>query len=92
MSEDRIVSRRDGMIEAEVDGELLGLHIDKGFCYGFNPSATWIWALIETPQTVTRLCETLSEEFDIAAADARPDVDALLDELEREGLVELKAA
>ncbi len=32
MSEDRIVSRRDGMIEAEVDGELLGLHIDKGFC------------------------------------------------------------
>ena len=92
MSEDRIVSRRDGMIEAEVDGELLGLHVDKGFCYGFNPTATRIWALIETPQTVTQLCETLSEEFEVEPNDARPDVEALLDELEREGLVELKAA
>ena len=92
MSMDRIASRRDGMIEAEVDGELLGLHVDKGFCYGFNPTATRIWALIETPQTVTELCRTLSEEFEIEPDDARPDVEALLEELEREGLVELKPA
>ncbi len=92
MTADRIASRRDGMIEAEVDGELLGLHVEKGFCYGFNPTATRIWALIETPRTVTQLCETLSEEFEVEPADARPDVEALLEELEREGLVELKAA
>ena len=92
MTADRIASRRDGMIEAEVDGELLGLHVEKGYCYGFNPTATRIWALIETPQTVTQLCETLSGEFEVDPADARPDVEALLEELEREGLVELKAA
>ncbi|WP_326524326.1 PqqD family protein [Sphingomonas sp.] len=92
MGADRIASRREGLIEAEVDGELLGLHIDNGYCYGFNPTATRIWALIETPRTVTQLCETLSEEFEVTPADARPDVEALLEELQREGLVDLAPA
>ena len=90
--QDRIASRRAGLIEAQVDGELLGLHIDNGYCYGFNPTATRIWALIETPQTVSQLCETLSAEFEVTPQDARPDVEALLEELRSEGLVDLTAA
>jgi hypothetical protein len=43
-----------GVIEAEVDGELVALHVDKGTCYGFNGTATRIWALIETPLTAGR--------------------------------------
>lgn len=87
-----IAKRRGGLIEAEVDGELLGLHVDNGVCYGFNPTATRIWALIETPQSVTGLCEALSREFEVAPDDARPDVIALLEELARDGLVELVPA
>ena len=90
--QEMIATRRDGLIEAEVDGELLGLHIDKGFCYGFNPTATRIWALIETPQTVTQLCETLSGEFEVEPDAARPDVMTLLEQLRDEGLVDLTAA
>jgi hypothetical protein len=90
--EDMIATRRGGLIEAEVDGELLGLHVDKGFCYGFNPTATRIWALIETPQSVTDLCATLSQEFEVEPDEARPDVIALLEELKREGLVDLTPA
>lgn len=90
--DEMIAARREGLIEAEVDGELLGLHVERGYCYGFNPTATRIWALIETPQSVTRLCETLSEEFEVAPEAARPDVVALLEELKREGLVELTPA
>ncbi len=86
-----MVARREGLIEAEVDGELVGLHIDNGFCYGFNPTATRIWALIETPQSVTQLCETLAEEFEVDPAEARPDVIALLEDLKREQLVDLTA-
>ncbi|MGK6320141.1 PqqD family protein [Sphingomonas sp. DT-204] len=87
-----IAARRAGLIEAEVDGELLGLHVEKGYCYGFNPTATRIWALIEMPRSVSSLCETLSEEFEVAPDAARPDVVAVLEELEREGLVELTPA
>lgn len=87
-----IAARREGLIEAEVDGELVGLHIDNGYCYGFNPTATRIWALIETPKSVTQLCDELSEEFEVSPEDARPDVVALLEQLQREKLVELTPA
>jgi hypothetical protein len=89
MRSERIAARRAGLIEAHVDGELVGLHIDNGFCYGFNPTATRVWALLEKPQSVGALCETLSDEFDVTAAEARPQVEALLEELARERLVEL---
>ena len=92
MTGEMIAARRDGLIEAEVDGELVGLHIDNGYCYGFNPTATRIWALIGTPQTVTQLCETLAEEFEIEPDAARPDVLALLEELQRDKLVDLTPA
>jgi hypothetical protein len=87
-----IAARRDGLIEAEVDGELIGLHIDNGVCYGFNPSATRIWALLEQPKTLTALCETLAQEFEVEPEDARPDVLALLEHLAAERLVDLTPA
>jgi Coenzyme PQQ synthesis protein D (PqqD) len=86
------VARQAGLIEAEVDGELLGLHVDNGACYGFNPTATRIWALIEQPRTLTELCGLLAEEFEIEPADARAEVLDLLQDLKREGLVDLQAA
>ncbi|URW76682.1 PqqD family protein [Sphingomonas donggukensis] len=92
MSQDYNVARNAGLLEAEVDGELLGLHVDKGACYGFNPTATRVWALIETPTTLTALCETLAQEFAVDPADAQPDVLAMLRDLEREGLVTLTPA
>jgi hypothetical protein len=87
-----IAARRAGLIEAEIDGELVGLHVDNGVCYGFNPTATRIWALLDQPRSVSALCETLAEEFDVAPDAARPDVIALLEELQRERLVELTPA
>lgn len=87
-----IAARREGLIEAEVDGELVGLHIDNGYCYGFNPTATRIWALLDTPKSVTELCATLAEEFEVEPSAARPDVIALLEELQGEKLVDLTPA
>lgn len=92
MQAELLVTRRDGLLEAEVDGELMGLHIERGQAYGFNPTATRIWALVAEPQTLTALCEALSTEFEIEPAEARDDVLALLRDLESEGLVTLTPA
>ncbi len=86
---DRLATRRDGLIEAEVDGELLGLHIDKGFCYGFNPTATRIWALIDTPRTLPEICAMLVEEFEVEPGDCMADTAEFVDELLRLELVAL---
>lgn len=83
------ISRQAGLLEAEVDGELVGLHIDNGTAYGFNATATRIWALIEEPRTLHELVDELTAEFEIDADTCAVDVTATLEELEREGLVEL---
>jgi len=50
-----LVTRTEGLIEAEVDGEIVALHVETGTCYGFNLPATRIWALLERPMTVEEL-------------------------------------
>lgn len=92
MNEDLIVQRRDGLIQAEVDGELVALHIDKGTCYGFNVTATRIWTLIESPRRVSELRDQLVDEYDVDAETCGLEVMAVLKDLERDGLVELQPA
>ncbi len=92
MSEDFLVARRGEMIETEVDGELVALHIDNGSCYGFNSTATRIWAMIEQPKRVSELTGELVREYDVDAATCEAQVRELLDELAADGLVEIRPA
>lgn len=86
------VSRGSDLLEAEVDGEMVALHIDNGKCYGFNATAYRIWKMIEEPMRVTTLCDRLSKEFNVEQAQCQADVLALLDGLARDGLVDLGPA
>jgi hypothetical protein len=86
-SEDYLVQRRPGLLETEVDGELVGLHVENGTCYGFNGTATRIWSMIEAPTRVSALRDALTAEFDCAAQ-----LMELLRDLEADGLIELRPA
>ncbi|HEX6377302.1 MAG TPA: PqqD family protein [Allosphingosinicella sp.] len=92
MAEDLLVERRGEMIETEVDGELVALHVDNGTCYGFNSTATRIWALIEQPRRLSELTEALVREFDVDPATCEAQLKELLDELAADGLVEIRPA
>lgn len=85
-----LVSRGAGLIEAEVDDEILGLHIENGTCYSFNPTAARIWKLIEQPKTLAEICATLTAEFKVEPAACEADVRTLLDDLAADGLVTLR--
>lgn len=87
-----LISRRSDLLEAEVDGELVGLNVENGTCYGFNASATQIWALLKEPKTLSALCEALTEQFDVGPAECERDVVALLRELEADGLVTIEGS
>jgi hypothetical protein len=88
-ADDLIVARGAGLVEAEVDGELIGLHIDNGTCYAFNATATRIWQLIEQPRSLADLCAALAEEFEVDPATCESDVRLVLDDLASDGIVEL---
>ena len=88
MSEEspRII-RCDDLLEADVNGEIVALHIDKGQCYGMNNVASRIWQLLAEPTSPEQICATLAREYDVELAACRADVDALLADLKSEGLI-----
>ena len=89
--DDPWVHRRGGLIEAEVDGELVALHAENGTCYGFNGTATRIWGMIAEDRRVSSLRDALAEQFDVDPDTCEADLRVLLAELEADGLVELRA-
>jgi hypothetical protein len=89
---DMLITRREGMIEAEVDGDLVGLNVATGTCFGFNLTAKRVWRLLEQPQRMSELTAALTAEFAIGEAECTEQVSALLEELREEGLVTLTPA
>jgi len=89
MAETLMVSRREGLVEAEVDGEIVALHVDKGTCYGFNQTATAVWKLLERPRRLDEICDALAGEFEVDPGECERDVLALLKDLETDGLIDL---
>jgi hypothetical protein len=88
--QDLIVERRNGLLEAQVDGEMVGLKVDSGTCYGFNATATRIWSLIAEPKRLSEIRDLLLEEFEVTPEACERDVHNVLVELEKDGLVDLK--
>jgi len=88
MSEEapRII-RCEELLEADVNGEIVALHIDKGQCYGMNNVASRIWQLLAEPTSPEQICARLAEEYEVDPGTCRADVDALLAELKAEGLI-----
>lgn len=88
--DDALVRRSGGLIEAEVDGELIGLEVEQGVCYGFNATATRIWALIEEPKRLSEIRDLLLAEYAVDAETCERELRAVLAELEADGLVVLE--
>ncbi len=88
--DDCMVRRTTGLLEAQLDGELVGLHVEQGTCYGFNATATRIWEMIEQPIRLSVLRERLLGEYDIDGETCDEQLQGLLRELQEQGLVEME--
>ena len=86
-----VVVRQEGdLLTTNVDGDLVGISVDKGVCYGFDAIATRVWELIETPRRFEALCAQLVAEFEVKEDECRKDVAAFLEGLSGEGLVSIR--
>ena len=88
---DAIVERNEGLLTAEVDGELMAMSIEQGNCYGLNAVGTRIWALLAEPRTLDELCAQLLSEYEVDAAQCRDEVISLVEELRAEGLATVRS-
>lgn len=92
MAADMLITRSEGMIEAEVDGDLVGLDVATGTCFGFNLTAKRVWRLLERPRRLSELTAALTAEFAVDEADCAEQVADLVEEFLKEGLVTLAPA
>ena len=86
---DVFIREADDLLTTSVDGDLIGMSIDRGVCYGFNSVATRSWELLAEPHSLDSLCARLVAEFDVDEATCREQMGAFLDELRREGLIRI---
>lgn len=81
------IIRCDDLLEADVNGEIVALHVEKGQCYGMNAVASRVWAMLAEPTSPEQICARLADEFEVDADTCRTDVAALLADFKAEGLI-----
>lgn len=81
--------RDNEIIFSEMDGETVMMSIERGEYYGINPIGSRIWGLLETPQTVSALCDTLSPDYDVLPEQCQHDVLLFLNQLVEKGVVKI---
>jgi len=87
LSSASVVARRDGLVQAEIDGEVLTMNIEDGTCYGLNQVGSRIWHLLERPTRIGVLCTTLLGEYRVDPDVCERQVLDLLEELRAKGLI-----
>jgi hypothetical protein len=87
MADPRKYVRREKLLEADVNGEIVALHVERGQCYGLNGVASEIWRMLEQPRSTTEICDSLLEDYEIDNATCENQVTVFISELVKDGLV-----
>ena len=86
-----VVSRSGAVVSADMDDdEIVMMNVEKGMYYGMDDIESHIWELMERPLSVSQLCDTLMERYDVTREVCQEDVLGFLHQLHEEGLVEFR--
>ena len=87
MLPDRVVQISDQVVYKPVGEELVLLDFQTGMYFGLDPVAVRIWQLIAAHRPLGEIADTLLAEYDVTREALEKDIDTLVEELERRGLV-----
>lgn len=91
ISTDNVVVASEEHVSADLDSESVILSLKNGTYYGLDPLGAHIWELIQKPRQVLAVRDAILSEYDVSAEQCETDLIALLDQLESEGLIEVKS-
>jgi hypothetical protein len=72
---------------SKVGPEVLALNVDRGQCYGLNDTASAIWEMLDTPQSVPAICAAIEASYEVDPDECRIEVERLLGEMVKDELV-----
>lgn len=87
MQRDALLRFSPDVVFRELAGESVVLDLSSGRYFGLNAVGTRVWQLIGQGETVEGLLHSVTAEYDADASTIERDVLALLDDLEKRGLV-----
>ncbi|MCS3665211.1 MULTISPECIES: PqqD family protein [Salinibacter] len=82
----------DGVTSTEIEGEHVLLDLDEGIYYGLNSVGGAIWKELQEPTSVEAIVRAITDAYDVGREECREDVLALLDDLQDNGLVDVREA
>ena len=79
----------DHVIAKMVGEELVLLDYEGEVYYGLDPIGARIWELFRTGRTLGEIVETLLAEYDVTREELAADLESLVEDLEKNGLVKI---
>lgn len=90
ITDETIIAAVPDQLTCDLAGDAAILHLPDGLYYGLNETGAFLWERIQQPTRVANLHSALVEEFDVSGDDAARDLFALLDELMKVNLIEVR--
>ena len=87
MTETTVLSRREGLMTADMNGSAVMMDIMTGKYYNLGEVGGRIWELLEEPMTLGALVQKLTAEYDVSADRCRSDMLPFLNTLIERGLL-----
>ena len=83
-----MITKTDDIIWRVVDDEALILNTSNGYYFSMNGTATEAWCLLNDGKSIDEVARTIAEQYEIDLPAAKADIEALLQELKNEQIVE----
>ena len=87
MTDTTILSRREGLMTADMNGSAVMMDVMTGKYYNLGAVGGRIWELLEEPMTLAALVKKLTAEYDVSAEQCRNDILPFLNTLLERGLL-----
>ena len=85
-----IVVASPDQVSSDLAGETVLLSMLSARYYGLEGIGSRVWELVGTPTRVSRICETITAEYDVAPERCEADVLGFLRELAEKELIEVR--
>jgi len=76
-------------VSCDLSGEVVVLGMKQGIYYSLTPVAARIWELIQKPQDLSTIRDTIVEEYEVAPDHCERDLIVLLSDLRRHNLARI---
>ena len=87
MTDTTVLSRREGLMTADMNGSAVMMDIMSGKYYNLGEVGGRIWEMLEEPMTLRNLVQKLTAEYDVSAERCRSDMLPFLNTLIERGLL-----